>query len=398
MRKEIAAFLVLGLILALVFFLPKSGWREYRSDFLKPAPADSAKKTEIEEGEVLLAAGVLREFTEHYGDGEISERLERISDSLSAVLDDLGSRRERLEAAMQRVRRDGMEIDDRFDRAFFHAARAFQELERAADNALSEIDSTRMRLLDVPGRDARTLEAARIHWNSPSRVGVREACLSCHRPLDGGRVMLIPGEKPVSYPQPMLQHQPGEFGCTVCHHGSAQALDFARAHGDDPHGRPFRPARLALRSCGLCHAAGTELQDGAISIEWPSDCTSCHTGKSFDQTTARTLFPPYGNGELPDAELRLRSWLLRHWAENTGRMPEREEFETALIALLAVDGQTGVSMTTPAADSAVRAAASIPTGVGLACPTCGRRFIASGDLSEYYCPVDGTRLEQPGIE
>ncbi len=390
MRREIWAFLILAGLLLLLFRLPGGEWRRWRERLFSAAQDSTAAggKELRTDGDYAKVAGALQGYVDWLRDSEVSSRLERIADSLHAVMGDLEQRRAAVEEAGTLA---GIRESESYDEDFWRAARAMQQLEQAAGSALVEVDSIRTALvLEGKRKSPSVSRAAEIRWNEPERVGVREACLSCHQELDGSeRVLLLPGRDNEKYPESMLRHPPRQFGCTVCHRGSPQALDYTRAHGVDYLGRSFRPGRLALRSCGICHDRAAASGSLARTAEWPEACVNCHAGQSLahlnpDSLVGRTSKDPVST------ERSMRTWLLRHWAQKTGHIPEREAFEQVYSRIVSGDGHHGRERDAAGKDS-VR---GVEKGALLTCPSCGRRFRAAGDLPEYYCPVDGTRLER----
>ena len=110
-------------------------------------------------------------------------------------------------------------------------------------------------------------------------LAVTDRCVSCH-------VGMAPGE-PSSPANPMLRahadvvHDPGNFGCTVCHGGQGRATEKDAAHGSVPHWpEPMIPTRYADAGCGSCHTHLAvpdleELRAGLAQFE-RHDCLACH--------------------------------------------------------------------------------------------------------------------------
>ena len=194
-------------------------------------------------------------------------------------------------------------------------------------------------------------------------------------------MVLFEGEKASGYPQAMLQHPPDEFGCTSCHRGEPESLDFERAHGHEATGRPLLPGKLALRSCGLCHTRATVQWDIAGLLSWPEDCLACHENGRPEELKSDSSRMAFADS-LGD-EQKLRAWLLKHWSSKAGRLPERERFEQA-VSLLTAAGQRGESRPDssdgPEEKTAYR------------CPFCGREFEVLREVANPVCPADGTEL------
>jgi mono/diheme cytochrome c family protein len=110
-------------------------------------------------------------------------------------------------------------------------------------------------------------------------LGATDRCISCH-------VGMAPGEAgidgdPVFARHPNVAHDPGDFGCVVCHDGQGAATETVDAHGDGPFWpHPMLPRRYAHAGCGSCHThlavpKLAELDHGERVLE-RSDCLACH--------------------------------------------------------------------------------------------------------------------------
>ena len=110
-------------------------------------------------------------------------------------------------------------------------------------------------------------------------LGVADRCVSCH-------VTMAPGEQnvtglPVLASHKPVVHEPGEFGCTICHGGQGAATEKKDAHGQVPFWPlPMLPARFSQAGCGACHAplgVPTErvLAEAQLTFE-RLDCLACH--------------------------------------------------------------------------------------------------------------------------
>ncbi len=136
----------------------------------------------------------------------------------------------------------------------------WRQIQRQTTSDAGPID-VRLRQIVVPGLHA------------------TDRCVSCH-------VGMAPGEQglsghPAVGPHPPMVHDPGDFGCTVCHGGQGRATEKADAHGRVPHWpEPMIPIEFAQAGCGSCH---THLQvpdlatlhDGRNLVE-RHDCLACH--------------------------------------------------------------------------------------------------------------------------
>lgn len=110
-------------------------------------------------------------------------------------------------------------------------------------------------------------------------VGATDRCVSCH-------VGMAPGETGIEGHRlygrhPDVVHDPGSYGCTVCHSGQGRATDIAAAHGILPHWpEPMLPKEYLYAGCGSCHTHlsvpnSAQLQRGAVYFE-QADCLACH--------------------------------------------------------------------------------------------------------------------------
>ena len=110
-------------------------------------------------------------------------------------------------------------------------------------------------------------------------LGATDRCISCH-------VGMAPGEPgldghPVFARHPDVGHDPGDFGCVVCHDGQGRATETADAHGAVPHWpHPMLPQRYAYAGCGSCHTHLAvpnldEIERGQRVLE-RNDCLACH--------------------------------------------------------------------------------------------------------------------------
>ena len=139
------------------------------------------------------------------------------------------------------------------------------------------------------GREWRQIQAEGHTEEGPIPVALRQIvnpslrvsdrCVSCH-------VSMAPGEQEVTgstvlEPHPQVVHDPGEFGCTICHGGQGLATEKDDAHGDVHFWpEPMLPARYSYAGCGSCHATlGVparpvfERAEGAFQR---LDCLACH--------------------------------------------------------------------------------------------------------------------------
>lgn len=177
---------------------------------------------------------------------------------------------------------------------------------------------------------------------------VTDRCVSCHLGMAPGETS-IPGH-PVFGPHPRMAHEPGEFGCTVCHGGQGRATETEAAHGAVPFWpEPMIPQKFASAGCGSCHTHLSVpnrnlLQKGEALFE-RYDCLACHsvdgrggTLRPFQgaamaapdlSTVGATGYRPQWYEEHLDRSRRESS---RPWKESFGEIPDPER--EALAAYL----------------------------------------------------------------
>lgn len=132
----------------------------------------------------------------------------------------------------------------------------------------------------------------RAELSSPNGFGVQlrqiyvpdlrasDRCISCH-------VGMAPGETGIDgkiefRSHPDVVHDPGQYGCVVCHGGQGRATEKADAHGDVEHWpEPMLPLRYSYAGCGSCH---THLEvpnlsqvGRGLALFERYDCLACHS-------------------------------------------------------------------------------------------------------------------------
>jgi len=389
--------LALAALAAVFIWLPKVDWHMVRNKLQRPGertvgPAEELSGVRAADTSVVFAdSASLNELLRLMAEDELEVRLQQWSDSVEVVAGRLQAYRELLFAVRESVRLEESSGPATLSGHYFRAVGRLRGLEGQIGELGASIDSLSGLLAAVEAAGRRKIRPAAerpgraapetLRWLTPAAVPIKQACLSCHPPLEGGRVVLVPGEEPGAYPQAMLQHPPKEFGCVSCHHGEAESTDFEKAHGADSLGRPFLPGRLSLRSCGLCHSAAVLSWNGSALFPWPKDCLACHENgplKEIEADSSRAALVDSLAGEQ-----KLRAWLLRHWSEKSARLPGREQFERVLSLVSAATLQSESP-----ADSTV-----LPQGDNTYhCPFCKRRFSVLASIRDPVCPVDGTAL------
>ncbi len=85
-------------------------------------------------------------------------------------------------------------------------------------------------------------------------LDVTDRCITCHTGIDDPRMAGQPNPHAFHPGQYHAWHEPGKFGCTVCHQGQGRAVEHAAAHGRVAHwDTPMLSRELAYTRCSLCH-------------------------------------------------------------------------------------------------------------------------------------------------
>ncbi len=162
-----------------------------------------------------------------------------------------------------------------------------------------------------------------------------DRCVTCHLGMAAGE-QGVSGPRVVHAHKP-VPHDPGEYGCTVCHAGQGLATEKADAHGDVHFWpSPMIPLRFIQAGCGSCHTPlgvpeQQELARGRNLVE-RYDCLVCHR---IDDRGG-TLRPDGGGMEGPNLSVVgitgwNRNWYEKHleaarggarlWANTFGPIP-----------------------------------------------------------------------------
>jgi mono/diheme cytochrome c family protein len=199
-----------------------------------------------------------------------------------------------------------------------------------------------------------------------------DRCIVCHAGIDDPRMRGRP-QPYTAHPGDYLKiHDPGTFGCTICHQGQGLATGLEDAHGTAPFwDRPLLPSRYVKSTCTRCHSraelfgperlidaanaepgvadTGTQLLERGWEILEGSGCLGCHTleGRggtigpdlSFegDKTAAGFDFSHFTREEPHDVIY----WLRAHFADPKAVvpatvMPDYGFDEPAIDALVAL--------------------------------------------------------------
>jgi len=194
-----------------------------------------------------------------------------------------------------------------------------------AENALQEWRVLQQQYRDsLPPAEAETFEV-RLRQIYVPALGASDRCPSCH-------VGMTPGESghsadPRFAPHPDVVHDPGRFGCTVCHGGQGRATVRADAHGEVRHWpEPGIPKRFVYAGCGSCHthlriASVSTLEAGRDLLE-RNDCLACHRLEG----RGGTLRPAGAGGmEGPDLSRAGAVGYRRDWYPDHVERSNREE-------------------------------------------------------------------------
>ena len=397
MYKKMLKILAVTAILALSFWLTKGDWHRVRVKFLGAGDRPYHNSEEFLEvspegaGAVPADSVGLEELLRLITESGLDVRLQQWSDSVVVIERQLEAYRDLLMVRRESVRTETLSEPSKLREFYFRAVRALRGFEGQSRELGARLDTLRTLITAIERAGRRNpklvvgnLESRKpdsVRWLMPTRVPIKQACLSCHPPLGSGRVASATEDSVSGCPEVMIQHPPEEFGCTSCHRGGPEQLDFETAHGPDELGRPFLAGRLTLRSCGLCHSRTTVPLNAATLFPWPEDCLGCHQ-KGKPEEICVDSFRTALADSLAD-EKQLRAWLLRHWSDKTGRLPEREQFEHTLPLLSAGEREIKSpqdSSAAPEGETACR------------CPRCGRVFEVLPGVTDPVCPVDGTAL------
>ena len=213
--------------------------------------------------------------------------------------------------------------------------------------------------------------------NFNMRVAKMDRCQSCHLAID--RV----GYE--EYPQPFTthpnldayvgsasSHPVGQFGCTVCHEGMGQSINFEYAshtprdadqmlqweeehHWEVPHlwDYPMLPTDMTEASCAKCHQETTFVPEGpdislAYGLYERAGCYACHTttgfqglrkpGPNLTKISAKLDEEWVANWIRDPRAVKASTWMPRVWYNSNTSSPEdarRNEAEIdAVVAYL----------------------------------------------------------------
>ncbi len=148
-----------------------------------------------------------------------------------------------------------------------------------AENRLQEWRVAQRAYRQALPEDRRAEFAVQLRQVVVPALDVADRCVSCHVGMAAGESGL-PGD-PLFAAHPDVAHDPGSFGCTVCHGGQGRATSRADAHGDVSHWPgPMIPAADAFAGCGSCHThlevPRQDLLERGHALFERHDCLACH--------------------------------------------------------------------------------------------------------------------------
>jgi len=231
-----------------------------------------------------------------------------------------------------------------------------------------------------------------------TRVLKMDRCTSCHLGID--RVGYEDYPQPFtthpnleSYVGSASAHPVGQFGCTVCHEGMGQSINFEYAshtprdaeqmaeweeehHWEVPHlwDYPMLPTDMTEASCAKCHQETVFVPDGpdislAYGIYERAGCYACHTTTGFQDLRkpgpnltkiAAKLDEEWVATWIRDPRaVKSSTWMPRVWYNSNSSAPEdarRNEAEIdAVVAYLFANSEWHeVAVSSPRAGDAAR--------------------------------------------
>lgn len=171
-------------------------------------------------------------------------------------------------------------------------------------------------------------------------LNATDRCVSCHLGMAPGE-KAIAGDRVFAAHSP-LPHDPGEFGCSVCHAGQNLATETADAHGEVRFWpEPMIPLEFSQAGCGGCHThlavpEWDRLRRGMQLFE-RYDCLACHSVDGRGGAVRPGWAAPANTPDLSNAGSKGRNpdWYADHlkrraeeenplWRSSFGEIPEGE--------------------------------------------------------------------------
>lgn len=171
---------------------------------------------------------------------------------------------------------------------------------------------------------------SRLHQIVVPALDVTDRCVSCHLGMAAGE-SAVQGH-PVFDQHPDVVHNPGDFGCTVCHGGQGRATATEDAHGHvEFWPQPMIPVEYSEAGCGSCHThlripRWDRLQRGRAVLE-RYDCLACHTVDGRGGTLRPFSDLPATAPDLSRVGARGydSDWLVKHEENRRGGVPGWEQ-------------------------------------------------------------------------
>ena len=244
-----------------------------------------------------------------------------------------------------------------------------------------------------------------------TRVSKMDRCTTCHLAIDR--------EGYEEYPQPFTTHPNlpayvgsasphplGEFGCTVCHEGMGQSINFEYAshtpsnteqmheweesYGwEEPHvwDYPMLPTDMTEASCTKCHKDSVFVPEGekislAYGVYERAGCYTCHTTEGFEGLRKPGPSLRHIRDKLPmdwllnwlrdPRAVKPSTWMPRFWYNANTGSPEdarRNEVEIEAVAayLFAASEEYDYPVTAPPVGSVARGKEIVESVGCLAC-------------------------------
>ncbi|MBI5506076.1 MAG: c-type cytochrome [Deltaproteobacteria bacterium] len=177
-----------------------------------------------------------------------------------------------------------------------------------------------------------------IKQNYIAELGVADRCTSCHLGIDNPLFADVPQPYRSHSGKLLESHEPGRFGCTMCHDGQGSATSTQAAHGNEPNWpRVMMPSTVVQSACSRCHEVAHGLVGGeAVSrgadMFMNKGCYACHNVPGAGPLPK--FAPPLNNlkSKLTDAPAWVGSWI---------KEPARVAPDTAMPNFLLSDEETG---------------------------------------------------------
>jgi len=177
-----------------------------------------------------------------------------------------------------------------------------------------------------------------IKQNYVAELGVADRCTSCHLGIDDPLFADAPQPYRTHSGKLLQSHEPGRFGCTMCHDGQGSATSTEAAHGhEDNWPRGMMPSAVVQSACSRCHEvthglAGGERVSLGADLFITKGCYGCHIVRGAGPLPK--FGPPLNSlkSKLTDAPAWIGSWV---------KEPAKVASDTAMPNFLLSDEETG---------------------------------------------------------